>query len=523
MDKKRKLTLIVLGIVIIALCTVATYAYFTATITGNTSNKNIKVDMSKMKLEFSDKTGKVKAENINPGWTYQKKVTVTNTGTVPVKYDLVWLSLQNEIKQNEMVYSITCDNCNGIDENPVPSYGGENLKILTNTIDASQTQEYTINFKFKEINAPQDYNQNKKFTGNIGIKENNTYEEIPVGILSDTDWEYTLDEENNKVMLTRYKSENKNVEIYPTYLKDNKEYKTVIKKFNQPTSGFRGMFYGYNYSTVNYDAKIEKVKFMGNVEFEDNSIGYLFYRCSSLKEINITKLDFSKISSVNQWLSNCDAITNQDQIKGFNNLSKLTNMNGLFNGLKNIQNLNLISWNTSKVTNMYYMFSGCTSLMSLDLSNFDTSKVENMSGMFISCSSLTNLDLSNFDTSKVIDMAYMFSGCNSLSSLDLSTFDTTNVTNMSYMFGDCSSLTNLDLSNFDTSKVEKFYAGPIFYGMTSLKELHIDNFSFASVTGSGGDYIFGGSTPTDVHIYTNETAKDHILSKHPTYTNITVV
>ena len=123
----------------------------------------------------------------------------------------------------------------------------------------------------------------------------------------------------------------------------NKEYKTVIKKIGQPTSDFRGMFYGYHYGDILYDAKIEKVKFMGNVEFENNSMKYLFYGCQALKEIDIVKIDFSKISSVDSWLSSCDSIISQDQIKGFNNLSKLPKMFALFYGLKNIQSLDLSS------------------------------------------------------------------------------------------------------------------------------------------------------------------------------------
>ena len=95
---KKKIIIIALSVLIVTLCTVATYAYFSATINGNSNGKNIKVDMSKMKLEFSDKTGKVVADNINPGWEYQKKVSVTNTGKVPVTYDLVWLNLVNEIE-----------------------------------------------------------------------------------------------------------------------------------------------------------------------------------------------------------------------------------------------------------------------------------------------------------------------------------------------------------------------------------------------------------------------------------------
>ena len=57
--------------------------------------------------------------------------------------------------------------------------------------------------------------------------------------------------------------------------------------------------------------------------------------------------------------------------------------------------------NTSKVTNMESMFSGCRNLTSLNLSTFDTRNVTTMSNMFLSCSGLTTLNLSSFNTPMV--------------------------------------------------------------------------------------------------------------------------
>ena len=121
--------------------------------------------------------------------------------------------------------------------------------------------------------------------------------------------------------------------------------------------------------------------------------------------------------------------------------------------IKNILELDLSNFDTSQVTDMNIMFNHMRDLTTLDLSNFDTSKVTNMRGMFGAMFNLTTLNLSSFDTSKVTDMYGMFHGTSKLTSLDLSNFDTSQVTDMGYMFNNMRSLTSLDLSNFDTSKV----------------------------------------------------------------------
>ena len=126
---------------------------------------------------------------------------------------------------------------------------------------------------------------------------------------------------------------------------------------------------------------------------------------------------------------------------------------GLFQGYRNLVDVDFSNFNTSKVKNIDFMLCDCSSIKCVDFSNFDTSQVTRMMGLFKGCLLLEKLDLSNFDTSNASNMYAMFANCYSLTDLDLSSFDTTNVTNMNCMFFGCRSLTDLDLSNFDMSNV----------------------------------------------------------------------
>ena len=155
--------------------------------------------------------------------------------------------------------------------------------------------------------------------------------------------------------------------------------------------------------------------------------------------------------------------------------SQVTNMRYMFYRCSNLTSLDVSKFDTSQVTNMYRMFYECNSLTSLDVSEFDTSKVTNMNGMFLRCSSLTELDVSNFNTSNVTDMEQMFFGCSSLTELDISNFKTSNVTDMNGIFSSCEKLTSLDVSKFDTSKIRNM--GGMFSGCRSLTSLDLSKFA----------------------------------------------
>ena len=118
-------------------------------------------------------------------------------------------------------------------------------------------------------------------------------------------------------------------------------------------------------------------------------------------------------------------------------VSKVTDMEGMFSGCYSLTKLNISNWNVSNVTDMYNMFFDCQFLTKLDLSNWDVSKVRDMNCMFYDCQSLTKLDLSNWDVSKVKDMNCMFHGCHSLTELNIDNWDVSNVTDMRSMFYHC--------------------------------------------------------------------------------------
>ena len=149
----------------------------------------------------------------------------------------------------------------------------------------------------------------------------------------------------------------------------------------------------------------------------------------------------------------------------------------MFQGIKNIREIDLSNFDTSKVTTMSWMFCDCSNLEYINLGNINTSSVENMDLLFKG-TKITSIDLSKFDTSKVTTMLWMFCDCSKLISVNLSNFDTSIVADMNLMFNGCSNLKYLDLSNFNTSKVNKMEG--MFSGCNSLIFLNLESFKISN-------------------------------------------
>ena len=242
----------------------------------------------------------------------------------------------------------------------------------------------------------------------------------------------------------------------------------------------------------------------------------VFQNCSKLQELDISSFNTSNVTSMDLMFYNCRSLTEVD-ISKFNTNS-VTGMRYMFNYCSSLTELNISNFNTSNVRNMECMFRYCSGLTQLNVNNFNTSSVENMYQMFYECSRLIELNLSNFNTSNVTNMNSMFYRCSGLIELNISNFNTSNVTNMYNMFYNCSSLTKLDLSNFNTSKVTDMQG--MFLSCRALTELDISNFNTINVI--NWNYMFS-NIPVTVQITTNQSTKDWILDKFPSYTNITVV
>ena len=214
----------------------------------------------------------------------------------------------------------------------------------------------------------------------------------------------------------------------------------------------------------------------------------MFYCCSNLTSLDVSKFDTSNVISMSYMFYYCSNLTSLDVSKF--DTSNVTSMSYMFSHCSSLTSLDVNGFNTSKVNNMGNMFSRCGRLTTLNVSEFDTSNVIDMRFMFAGCSSLTNLDVSDFDTSSVIDMDGIFEYCSSLTNLNVSKFDTSKVTSMSYMFSNCSGLTNLDVSGFDTSKVTNMRS--VFNRCSSLKSLQLSN-KFV-ISSSNNTNMFSGTT-----------------------------
>ena len=101
------------------------------------------------------------------------------------------------------------------------------------------------------------------------------------------------------------------------------------------------------------------------------------------------------------------------------------------------------------------MFQNIKEIEYLDLSSFDNSSVINMQGMFYGCSKLKEIrGINKFITNKVLDMSGMFQMCKEIEILDLSNFDISNDTNIEGMFEYCDKLKEIKgINKFVTNKL----------------------------------------------------------------------
>ena len=177
MIDKDKMTLFVTGIFLLLIMTTGlSYAYFSASVKGNENAKDMVVEAGTLSLVYTDGP-EIKVQNIKPGWSTTKEVSVKNNGTLGAYYNVIWQSLTNTISNNELVLSAACQrlNASGTVEGtcePISQAAISDMTIAKKiSIESGITHKYTFTILFKETNADQNYNQGKEFNGVLGIEE----------------------------------------------------------------------------------------------------------------------------------------------------------------------------------------------------------------------------------------------------------------------------------------------------------------------------------------------------------------
>ena len=434
-------------VLLLLLTTGLSYAYFSTSVKGNDNAKDMVVEAGTLKLTYTDGPA-INVQNIKPGWTTTKTVSVKNNGTLDTNYKIIWQSLTNGIINDELVISATCQrlNASGVVEGTCESISQAPISDMTISnkisIDSGITHKYTFTILFKETNAEQNYNQGKEFNGVLGIEE----------------------------------------------YKDTAVYCTYDGKLTQGAEYVNGQ-YSYRYMQENAGTSWNNINNDGwgvTLTNKNNTEPVTTKLC--------TYINNKPIVSMSEMFADSKATTLD--LSDFNT-SKVTNMDSMFQNCAATIITGLSNFNTENVTNMRWMFSGVQAT-TLDLSNFNTSKVTNMSSMFAS-SKATTLDLSSFDTSKVTDMTNMFYSSQA-TTLDLSSFDTSKVTNMASMFQDGAATIITGLSNFNTENVTDMRG---MFSNSQAITLDLSNFNTSKVTDMNS--MFSGSQATKLDLSSFDT------------------
>ena len=319
------------------------------------------------------------------------------------------------------------------------------------------------------------------------------------------DWTYTRNEEEATVTLEAYLGTAETVCLPAKVTIDGSIYRTVItpdtvyvgenglvevlsfeEGFELPEN-WDGLFAGKN--------RIRGIDFRGVVPEKPASVSHLFEGCSGLRQLNMSTVDLSGVSSVEGILDGCINLTD---VWVPLNLSRSVALPWLFEDgagttyetlpagvtesfeihSTGIAVFDLSEWEYTRsaedltVTLLEYKayddkcripvavtLDGVRYAVNIlpetdygfmcELSFEPGFRMDSCRRLFYDKSTLWKLDLSGVDTSRATDMNAMFYNCECLRSLNLSSFDTSHVTDMAEMFSNCCRLTSLDVSGFE--------------------------------------------------------------------------
>ena len=517
MNKKHKIILIVIGILIITSITIGiSYAYWQLTHKQTESNE---LATGCLEVTFEETGSDIVLTNTFPiideeglqQVPYSFKIK--NTCTIDAQYNITLNSFgtTNLMADSSIKYAFGLSNKNN------STYDKKILTAATENTDISNIdlnnliKSYIIGSGFLRVGEEKEFSlylwmdqdapmseMNKTFSSKIYITNVTTNKAPLLANLATTTSISATGKFLNGPLV-------KNTIEKLEFVNSNKVPTDAISSWDvsEQQNGAIMAWYYDNDSNGLYEVYIGQEE--GVIANSDSS--YLFQNLTYLSSINLANLDTSNVTNMYRMFYSTgysSTLFTLDLGNKFDT-SNVTNMSYMFyeTGYSStVFTLDLGSlYDTYKVTNMGSMFRNTgysSTVFTLDLgSKFDTSKVTDMSYMFASTgssSTVFTLDLgSKFDTSNVTGMSSMFSMAgysNTVFTLNLGDkFNTSNVTNMSNMFsltGRNSTVFTLDLgSKFDTSKVTGMwnmfyntgYSSPIF--TLNLGE----NFNTSKVTG----------------------------------------
>lgn len=241
----------------------------------------------------------------------------------------------------------------------------------------------------------------------------------------------------------------------------------------------------YN-ETFSECSSIENISF-SNFSFEmTDNVSNMFYNCKKLKSVSMPQLYGDYIFDSSGMFYGCESLISVDlsNFKGpiteydYFGENKQPDENiatdYMFYGCSSLTHVNLPKMTAKKAKYTQYMFAKCTSLISVSMPLYTGEDILCASNMFDGCSSLTTLSIPKFSGVKNLTYCAFLRDCTNLTTLDISSLRTDSATDLWLMFYNCASLEILDVSNFRTSNVVNFRS--IFNGMLKVKALDVSKF-----------------------------------------------
>jgi len=177
-NKKGNLMKFIIPIVVLLLITIgASFAYFTATISGSESSTTITVGSAVMNITYSGGSA-ISASNVVPGYTSSSKsitVTGTNTNSAVLSYTLT-LKKSNSFSTGALKYTLTNTTTGGV---VTPIATATDVSITTGSADmtigtgsfavgaSGVHHTYTFTISFPDTGSAQNAEQGKSLTGYI--------------------------------------------------------------------------------------------------------------------------------------------------------------------------------------------------------------------------------------------------------------------------------------------------------------------------------------------------------------------
>lgn len=224
----------------------------------------------------------------------------------------------------------------------------------------------------------------------------------------------------------------------------------------------------------------------------------MFRGCSLLTEIDLSDWNTASLESISSMFMGDTKLTSVD-LTGWD-ASNIKEMNGLFSNCSDLTTITGLSgWHADRVTTMDSMFHTCESLTELDLGGFNSAELTSLKSAFTNCYALEKIEgLENWNTSHVTDMSSLFLNCYALTELDLTGFVTSSVTNMQSMFNSCKTLTTITgMRTWDTSSVTNMSS--LFSACESMTAFDLSGWNTSKVKDMGSMFQ-GCSAATEITV-----------------------